>query len=337
MSYNSSRLQQETRYLNVRTIIEMVEMGRLYNNPPFGFLPTVSNIKQSQIIEFLILGLPLEIIYAEQDVLGETKLLSGYDIISSICNFVSNKFILQGLKFLTHLEKLKYSQIDYVEKKHFEQMQIGLNFISYDSNPLLKCIFIEKINSVKYSKDSLQLAINIVFHNVSQETYAISQFFLTQYANREEHILKRKKILLLKLQKDISYCLLILYVYENFNRLNNVSMESYSYSRSHFIDEPQYQINYDDNLDYALMKLMLIYDDNMDKSNFKKDINFIYNIFKKNKIDINTIGKNFYLKDTDLIKDTPSLIDFVYDSLTGNKISVNLKYSMSVFELLRGK
>lgn len=133
--YNSSRIQQDMRFLNIRTLLEMVDTGRLDVYPMFGAMPVLPVVNRSQIIESLILGLPVETIWAEKNALGRTQLLSGFEIVSTVRAFAEGKFALSGLRVLKHLEHLSFDQIDYVEKRHFEQMEVIFNAISYDSNP----------------------------------------------------------------------------------------------------------------------------------------------------------------------------------------------------------
>lgn len=263
MIYSSSRIQQQMRLVNIEYLIDMIKVGRLNPAPIIGALPNRSLTKKSQIVESLILGLPENVIWAEQDPLGKTQLLSGFDIISSIVAFERNEFSLRNLKILRHLEGLKFSYLDYAETKHFLQMEVIFASISYDSDPMLRCLFVESINRGSYGSDAAQIARNIIFKSASfqLENFSSTLTSKSQFYNTYSHNESIKKNQL-TLQSAILYYLLFLYIKQgDFELYRSIGLESYSYSRSHvssYADFDNVEINTSDSIELAINKIMFM-------------------------------------------------------------------------------
>ncbi|MEL4340843.1 hypothetical protein AAEH92_09050 [Shewanella xiamenensis] len=299
MRYSSSRIQQETRLVTVEYLIEMVEIGRLDPDPTIGHRPKLPIMKKSQMVESLILGIPIDMIWSEQDALGKTQLLSGFEVLSNILDFKNNYFDLTGLRVLKHLNGLSYSKLDYAERKHFMQMEISLGAIFNDSDPMLKYRFVDNINRAKYGNSSAQLARNIIFKRAGNILGEHAQQIFNKFENTSSSFRRTLSQYYLKLQNEILHCLLIMYLDEfGMGRGYRYTMESYSYSRSHisnYTDYDNVEINSDDGLDNAITKIMFMLE--IDDSRLKPCLGYtmkvIHHILEKESISQDSIGKNF--------------------------------------------
>ncbi|KHT26137.1 hypothetical protein RC98_16415 [Pectobacterium carotovorum subsp. carotovorum] len=344
MRYSSSRIQQETRLVSVDYLIHLVEIGRLDPNPTVGSLPNLSAIKKSQIVESLILGLPVNMIWAEQDALGKTQLLSGFEIVSNVLEFKNDKFRLNGLRILKHLIGLKFSDIDFVEQKHFMQMEVNFSAIHYDSDPMLKCLFVESINRDKYGIDAAQLARGIIFKKASSfiENYSLKIF--PRFINDRDLSRSVYERYCLKLQHEIIFCFLIIYLFRNDIYSNSLvsmevaGMESYSYSRSHISSYSDYNkvgINFHDNIDNAINKIMFILDSDENRLHeyFVVLKRIVSNVFSNEKISVSSIGKNFSIG-LRLNSKSLSLLDHVIYSVSKNSHPLKIERFTSVGNLM---
>lgn len=336
MKFSSSRVQQERRILSTVHILEMVEIGRLEVTPFYGSLPALTTVKKSQIIESLILGLPIDVIWSEQNRLGKTQLLSGFDLVISIVDFVREKFVLTQLNVLTHLNGLGFSFLGYAERRHFLEMDLSFNVIAFDSNPLLKCLFVENINKDKYRSTASQIARNIVFKIGSEEIFRLSDYVYEKIVINNSEYKRISKYQKLKLQTDVTYCLLIIYLTNNIIENQTISMESYSYSRSHISDYSNFEnieIQSIDNLNSAINKLtfMLEVDSerlNVEISFLKKYVNSMFDVRRLN---IESIGRSFSNNDTE---DSVSIIDYIFRQITHSNRSLNFKKIKTVYDLI---
>lgn len=266
MKYNSSRIQYDFRSLDVSMLIDMTKYGRLAPTPMDGFTTAWGMRQKSRAIEMAILGLPNETIWGEEDAFGRIQLLSGFEIVSSYIDFTNNQLSLRGLNVLKHLNGYRHNQLDYAEKRHFERMNLQFGIILYNSDPMLKLLFIENINRSIYRQNSPQLARNIIFKKASATIDSFSDL-LENSINYENFLPKtRQNSQKLKLQNDILYCFLVFYLFNHnhpYSIESKVGLESYSYSRSHisfYNDHEAVEIYADDDLDAALNKIMFMLD-----------------------------------------------------------------------------
>ncbi|MGL1261419.1 hypothetical protein ACSTKG_06990 [Vibrio parahaemolyticus] len=319
-------------------LIHMVDIGRLDPNPAFGSLPNLSLVKRSHIVESLILGLPVEMIWAEQDALGKTQLLSGFEVVSSILDFYSNRFYLRNLRILKHLEGLRFSNIDFAEQKHFMQMEVALGTIHYDSDPMLKCLFVESINKDKYGIDASQIARSIIF---KKAYYTIDNYFenISSHFSKETYTTggrKNYEKYKLKIHTEILLCLLVIYIVTERNRLNrSFSKESYSYSRSHISNYDDVYINFNDDISTALNKVMFMIE--MDEfylnDCFEKLDSIVNDAFHSDNFSMESIGKSFSYS-SHFRKSKLNLVEYVFYSLLGYEDRIMIGRFSSVGELI---
>ncbi|GJK50749.1 hypothetical protein TUM17560_31260 [Serratia marcescens] len=236
----------------------MVYSGRLNPTPAYGSVSISSRLKRSRDIEMLILGVPFEALWVEEDALGETRLLSGFDLVENIRAFIFDGFKLSDLNILKHLNGFDYEHIDYAERRHFDEMLLSLNLITYDSNSLLKCVLVERINQDKYGSDAAQLSRNIIFPACSEYISNVADDVLMNGPRISTG--KNTYRTRLRLQRDIALCLLIFFLIEYPSYLNiRDSQDSYIYSRSHSLEysyENPVDIDFNDDLDFAVNKFM---------------------------------------------------------------------------------
>lgn len=340
MRYSSSRIQQDTRLVTVDYLIHMVEIGRLDPSSTVGSLPNWSNARKSQIVESLILGLPIETIWAEQDALGKTQLLSGFDVFSSILDFKYNHLRLKGLRVLKHLEGLHFSEIDYAEQKHFMQMEVGFSAIYHDSDPMLKCLFVESINRAKHGINAAQLARNIIFKRAASD---LDEYTKEVFDKFDCDVFFKKRTVdryYLKLQTEILYCLLLIYLEQHKDNFKyELSMESYSYSRSHvsnYSDYDNVEIGFDDDLENAINKIMFMLE--VDSNRLHQEIRLldkkIKDIFDIHNVNVNTIGKNWSSFSNRNHNYNSSLLEHVYYSISNESRSLRLNRLMPISFLM---
>lgn len=340
MKYNSSRIRSSLRHLNVRNIVEMVGTGRLNPGVDFGFRSSQSVVKRSHDIESLILGIPLGMIWADEDALGETRLLSEFDLVESIRAFFYDSFTLRNLKILKHLNGLSFSDMSYVERRHLEEMELILCSVSYDSNPLLKCMFVEGLNKDKFSSDAAQLARNIVFREGSEILYGLARDVLNKYYNTIGAPVRDELRILLRLQADLTYCLLLIYLssYQKYVA-RALGEESFAFSRSHSLESIEgegLQLNVNDDLDYALNKLMWMNEINEFnlKNARRKIIKFTADILEKHTVDVTLAARNFRSRKFPDNSRSLTLVELMFMELTGKKTPTYLKHMSNVGQLL---
>ncbi|OEF57983.1 hypothetical protein [Enterovibrio norvegicus] len=337
MRYNSSRIQHDTRSITIDGLIDMVQVGRLDPMPVTEVLPRLSLSAISQIIESLILGLPSEIIWAQQNRFGKVHLLSGFDIVYSILEFRFRGLRLKRLKVLKHLEGLSFEEIDYVEIKNLLQMEVSLGMIYNDSDPMLKCLFVDRVNRPSYGKQSAQLARSVIFIDAESllRDFTIKLFGDLYDGSIRELSFNSKQFRkhFLKIQNEILYCLFLVIIKNKESwSMKNVAMESYSHYRSNlskYSDYKSAEISLSDSLEMALNKIMLMLQIEPVSLGFELSVveDYIYKIMKNEDIDFRTVGASFSYSSVIGRDNKFSLVEYFY-SYYLNQRPHRLKFSV---------
>ena len=101
---------------------------------------SVWNIKQkSELIESILMGIPLPIIYVKEDELGKYIIVDGRQRLTTLFDYMTHKFGLKGLTVLTNLNGLYFSdnentipedkRLTQLQQSKIEDCQLSLNVI----------------------------------------------------------------------------------------------------------------------------------------------------------------------------------------------------------------
>jgi Protein of unknown function DUF262 len=95
-------------------------------DPDFQRESNVWNPKQkSELIESILIGIPLPIFYVKQDKKGNLILIDGRQRLSTIFDFMDNKFSLSGLKILSKFNGLFFKGKDEDDEKSLKSIHRG--------------------------------------------------------------------------------------------------------------------------------------------------------------------------------------------------------------------
>lgn len=93
------------------------------------------NIKgKSLLIESILLGIPIPSIYVYEGENGNLIVIDGRQRLTTIFDFISDKYKLTGLIFLNELNKKKFSQLDEKYRAKIEDKMFHLRKIRYGSD-----------------------------------------------------------------------------------------------------------------------------------------------------------------------------------------------------------
>ena len=115
---NFSAFQLYRKYKNTNSSIKL--------DPDFQRESGVWNLKQkSELIESILIGIPLPIIYVKEDKKGNLILIDGRQRLSTIFDYMDNKFSLSGLKILSKFNGYLFKGKDEDEEKTLKSIYRG--------------------------------------------------------------------------------------------------------------------------------------------------------------------------------------------------------------------
>lgn len=134
-----------------RTIFEMYRRwdnnsGILDLQPDFqrGFVWDAQ--KQSNLIESVLLRIPLPVVYVSEESEEETLVIDGQQRLTTLFRFMNNEFLLRNLRLLPELNAKAFRDLDGKLQRRFEDTPITAFSIQPGSDPRIKFEVFQRLN-----------------------------------------------------------------------------------------------------------------------------------------------------------------------------------------------
>lgn len=117
--------------------------------------------QKAELIESILMGLPLPIFYFNQDKLGRLIVVDGRQRLTALFEFMSEKWQLKGLKVLTELNGKKFADLDPVVQGQIEDYQIQAHVIQPPTPDRIKFDIFDRVNraGTKLNKQEIRNAL----------------------------------------------------------------------------------------------------------------------------------------------------------------------------------
>lgn len=102
--------------------------------------------QQRELIESILMGLPLPIFYFNEDKMGRLIVIDGRQRLSAIFSFLNNEFALDKLKILDEFNKKKFKDLDPVYQSKIEDYQIMAHVIQPMTPDRVKFDIFDRVN-----------------------------------------------------------------------------------------------------------------------------------------------------------------------------------------------
>ena len=158
--YNPDEIKVHSKQFSIKLIEEMIENGDIDLAPDFQRNFVWNNVQKSRLIESILLRIPLPMFYFSEDEEGKISVVDGLQRLTTIKDFIDNKFPLKNLEYLKDsCEGKYYSSKDKIgnpngkkalEPKYFRwfnMTQFSVNVIDPTSPPKVKYDIFRRINT----------------------------------------------------------------------------------------------------------------------------------------------------------------------------------------------
>lgn len=159
--YNPDEIKVQSKQFNIKLISEMIDMGDIDLSPDFQRNFVWDNIQKTRLIESILLRIPLPMFYFSEDMEGRLTVVDGLQRLTTIKEFMDNKFPLKGLEYLKdscegrfYSDKKKDSSANgklFIEStkyfRWFNMTQFSVNVIDPASPAKVKYDIFRRINT----------------------------------------------------------------------------------------------------------------------------------------------------------------------------------------------
>lgn len=128
--FDPSKIKVTTEKKTIDLIVRRVKHDEIDLAPEFQRRARVWPIhRRSQLIESLLLRIPLPVFYVSADPSDKWAVVDGLQRITTIYDFMVGQFKLSGLEYLTSLEGSKFDDLDRSMKRRIEETELVINVI----------------------------------------------------------------------------------------------------------------------------------------------------------------------------------------------------------------
>jgi len=152
--FNPDDIKVNFKQFGLRLISEMIDDEDIDLSPDFQRNFVWSSVQKSRLIESILLRIPLPMFYFSEDIEGKISVVDGLQRITTIKEFMDNKFPLKSLEYLKESCEGKYFRDEGrkvgIESKYvrwFNQTQFSVNVIDPTSPSKVKYDIFRRINT----------------------------------------------------------------------------------------------------------------------------------------------------------------------------------------------
>ena len=122
------------------------EREGLILNPSFQRKDVWKRKQRSELVESILMGIPIPIIYLFETAEGRKQVVDGRQRITAIIDFLNNEFPLKDLKILHELNGLRFSDLDKKLQGAFEDYQLFMYVIQPPTPERVKYDIFDRVN-----------------------------------------------------------------------------------------------------------------------------------------------------------------------------------------------
>ena len=105
------------------------------------------NAKASRLVESLLTGIPIPILYFAETPAATYEIVDGHQRVFSLVRFIDNQFALTGLRLRNELRGLRFHRLPERDQRFLRTRVMRAIIISADSHPTMKFEIFERLNT----------------------------------------------------------------------------------------------------------------------------------------------------------------------------------------------
>lgn len=146
--YDPTKIQVDPYLMTVFQIMRKIELGEINLQPDFQRHVVWDQIRQSRLIESMLIRIPLPAFYMDARNDNEWLVVDGLQRLWTLDHFYNKKDIrLRGLEFVKQVEGRSYDELPRSFQRQIEETPLSLHVIKPDTPPEAKFAIFYRINT----------------------------------------------------------------------------------------------------------------------------------------------------------------------------------------------
>ena len=149
--YPASKIKIDRVQFSIFELKRIYDRGLICLDPDFQRNFVWKQKQKSELIESVIMGIPLPLIYLAETMEGNLVIVDGRQRLTTFFHFMDNKFALNGLKILPDLNGCRFSDFEEDKKKRkfatdIEDFQLVIQIIKYPTPDRVRFDIFDRVN-----------------------------------------------------------------------------------------------------------------------------------------------------------------------------------------------
>jgi hypothetical protein len=219
--YDPDKIKVRSDKIAVSILSKMIDNESIALNPDFQRNLVWNSFQKSRLIESILLRIPLPMFYFAEDNEGNLSVVDGLQRISTIKEFMDNKFPLRDLQYLNDTCEGRYYEtkgnkkgLDTKYLKWFDLTSISANIIDPSSPPKVKYDIFRRINTGGRPLNNQEIRNCLMGKGLRESLKAMAA--LNEFKSATDYSIKSTRM------EDQEIALRFLFFYELYERTNNI-------------------------------------------------------------------------------------------------------------------
>ncbi|HCG9067056.1 TPA: DUF262 domain-containing protein [Vibrio parahaemolyticus] len=123
-----------------------IQRGRVDISPDFQRFNAWNPLQKSELIESILMGIPIPILYLFENEFGQRQVIDGKQRLTAMRDFVGNQFDLSGLRMLSQYNGFYFHHLPPILQAKIEDCQIQTYIVQPPTPEVVKFYIFERIN-----------------------------------------------------------------------------------------------------------------------------------------------------------------------------------------------
>lgn len=142
-----------TTYVSVEQLVSQIRNGEIYWSSDVQRASAWSLVRQSRLIESLLLRIPIPVFYAAADENYNWLVVDGVQRLSAIYNYVTGEFPLDRLEYFVRFGERRYCDLPRSLQRRINETQLVLHIVEAGTPEHIKSNIFRRIDLLRFDAD----------------------------------------------------------------------------------------------------------------------------------------------------------------------------------------